>query len=261
VDSVEVTYINQPAGILSPAILTTPPSWPLSFDIAINAPEISVTGQELDSLWKGKLTVTGNTAMPLLFGSFKVVEGYYMFNGKNFSIDQGTVIFGGEIEKKTNLYVIAARDLGKVKVEVIMKGPLKNPEISFRSNPPLSQREILSWILFNRGTSEISHFQGSQLRESITNLSGTHKSPDVLTKIRNALGIDRIDFCKGGQGDSNAMGFQVGKYISQNVFVSINKSDVNRLAVEAALMEYIKLQAEIGDDAEGNLMLKWKRDY
>lgn len=262
VDTLEVIYINQPEGVLPPPTLIASPSWPLVFDIAINAPEtISVTGQELESIWKGKLTVSGSTAAPLLFGDFKVVEGYYMFNGKNFSLDQGTVSIAGDIDKKTNLYVIAAKDLGKVKVEVIMKGSLKNPEISFRSNPPMSQREILSWILFNRGTSEISHFQGSQLRESITNLSNTHKGPDVLTKIRNALGIDRLEICKGGPGDSESMGVQVGKYISQNVYVSINKSDVNRLAVEAALREHIKLQAEIGDDAEGNLMLKWKRDY
>jgi autotransporter translocation and assembly factor TamB len=57
------------------------------------------------------------------------------------------------------------------------------------------------------------------------------------------------------------MGVQVGKYIPQNVYVSVNKSDVNRVAVEATLMENIKLEADIGDDSEGNLILKWKRDY
>lgn len=263
VNTVEVTYINQPKGIEPPqTFVTTPSTWPIAFDIAIQAPEtVSITGRELESVWKGKLTIGGNTDVPLFFGDFRVVEGYYLFNGKNFSIDQGTITLAGEIDKKTTLYVIAAKDLGKVTVEVILKGSAKNPAISFRSNPPMSQREILSWILFNRGTSEISPFQGSQLRESITNLSSTHKGPDVLTKIRTALGIDRIDIYRGGGDDDNAVGFQVGKYISQNVFVSINKSDVNRLAIEAALLEHIKLQAEIGDNAEGNLMLKWKRDY
>lgn len=263
VNTVEVTYVNQPKGTEPPqTFVTAPAAWPIAFDIAILAPEtISITGRELESVWKGKLTISGNTDAPLFFGDFKVVEGYYLFNGKNFSIDQGSITLAGEIDKKTSLYVIAAKDLGKVTVEVILKGSAKNPAISFRSNPPMSQREILSWILFNRGTSEISPFQGSQLRESITNLSSTHKGPDVLTKIRTALGIDRIDIYRGSGDDDSAVGFQVGKYISQNVFVSINKSDVNRLAIEAALQEHIKLQAEIGDNAEGNLMLKWKRDY
>lgn len=53
----------------------------------------------------------------------------------------------------------------------------------------------------------------------------------------------------------------MGKYISKNVFVSVNKSDVNRIAVEAALLPNIKLQAQVGDDSEGQILLKWKHDY
>lgn len=262
VNSVDVTYINQPENekVIN---IEKKPSWPLTLDLNVSAPEkVTVRGKELTSEWKGNLAINGLTSNLIFSGNFKVVKGQYLFNGKDFDINQGTITLNGPLENKstTTLYVIASKDLGKVKVEVIVKGPVTNPEISFRSNPPMPQREILSWILFNRGTSEISPFQGTQLTESITNLKSNNKGPDVLTKIRNSLGIDRIDISRD-ENNGNAVSIQVGKYISKNVFVSVNKSNVNRIAVEATLMPNIKLQAQVGDDSQGQMLLKWKHDY
>lgn len=261
-NSVDVTYINQPED--EKVILADDdPPWPLNLDLKVTAPEnVTVSSRDLSSEWKGNLAITGAATNPLFSGNFKITAGQYFFNGKNFDINQGFISLNGSLDNKssTTLYVIASKDLGKVKVEVIAKGPVSNPEISFRSNPPLPQREILSWILFNRGTSEISPFQGSQLTESITNLkNSSSKGPDVLTKIRNSLGIDRLEISR--DENSGSASIQVGKYISDNVFISVNKSNVNRIAVEAALMPNIKLQAQIGDDSQGQMLLKWKHDY
>lgn len=261
-NSIDVTYINLPENEKVPTIDKSPP-WPFLLDINVSAPDsITVRGKDLTSEWKGNLTVKGPAANLVFLGNFKVIGGKYLFNGKDFDINQGTISLNGPLDNKstTTLYVIASKDLGKVKVEVIVKGPVTSPEISFRSNPPLPQREILSWILFNRGTSEISPFQGTQLTESITNLKSNQKGPDVLTKIRNSLGIDRLDISRD-ENNGNAVSIQVGKYISKNLFVSVNKSDVNRIAVEATLMPNIKLQAQVGDDSEGQILLKWKHDY
>nr|MBA3817186.1 translocation/assembly module TamB [Parachlamydiaceae bacterium] len=262
-NSIDVTYINIPENEKTHAIEKSP-SWPLILDINVATPDnVAVRGRDLTSEWKGNLALSGPATNPILSGSFKIIRGQYLFNGKNFDINQGSISLDGSLDNKsmTTLYVIASKDLGKVKVEVIVKGPVAKPEISFRSNPPLPQREILSWILFNRGTSEISPFQGTYLTESITNLkSSASKGPDVLTKIRNSLGIDRIDISRD-ENNENAVSIQVGKYISENIFISVNKSSVNRIALEATLFPNIKLQAQVGDDSEGQLLLKWKHDY
>lgn len=260
-DYVEVTYINQTDTQSAPQLPQTT-QWPLALNIELElSKNITIRGKDLDSMWKGHLSVQGSAKTPLLFGDIHATRGQYLFNGKPFRLNQGSITFAGEPEKKTSLYVIANKDLGKVKVDVIFKGPVKSPSISFRSNPPLPQREILSWILFDRGTSEISPFQGSQLSESITNLDSSYQETDVLSKIRKALGIDRFEISSPNATDDDSIGLQVGKYISDDVFISINKSTVNRLAVEAALTEEFKFQAQIGDDSEGQLFLKWKKDY
>ncbi|MEI8366495.1 MAG: translocation/assembly module TamB domain-containing protein [Parachlamydiaceae bacterium] len=262
--SVDVTFINVPQSTSPPQQFGVRHSdWPLKMDVRLNIPDnLSIHGRDLSSSWKGNLTIQGEIEALNLVGQLKVVNGEYLFNGNPFAIRQGTITFAGDVDKKTTLYVIARKDLDTVQVDVIAKGPVQNPTISFRSNPPLPQREILSWILFNRGSSEISQFQGAQLSESITNLkTGQQGGPDVLSKIRSSLGIDRFEIRRSSKGDNSNVDVQIGKYISEGVLISAIKSDVNRLAIEANITERIKLQAQVGDDTEGQLLLKWKRIY
>lgn len=265
VQSVDVVYINRdeskyPLNNYSPASV-----WPITLNLEFDVKEpFSIKGTDLKSRWAGSLKIKGTAETPEIFGEFKVVDGQYKFNGKIFEINEGSISFSGEPGKKTSLYVIGSQDLGQIKADVILKGPLKSPAISFRSNPPLPQREILSWILFGHGASELNTFQGSKLNQSITNLNkGGSKGPDLLTKIRNKIGIDTIDF-NHNDSDSNEVSIKVGKYVSKGILVSVKKSisaEANRLEIEAKVIKNIKVQAEIGDDAEGQLNLKWKTDY
>lgn len=264
--SVDVKYINMPKGEASPVFTTSRPSWPVELNLQINVPKnATIKAKSLSSFWEGGVKVTGMAHTPQLFGDFKIIKGEYDFNGKTFEIKEGTITFAGDPEKKTTLYVIASKDLGKLVAEVIAKGPVKNPSIAFRSNPPMSQRDILSWLLFGRGATDITPFQGEELSQSINNLAKqNNKGPDVLTKIRDKIGIDRIDINKSEGNESNQVSLQVGKYISKGVFVSVNKgitSEANQIGVEANLWPNIKAEAHVGDDSSTQLQLKWKKDY
>ena len=265
IDTVSVTYINGPnEEVQSPQATELAAEWPLKLDIALDIPStLKIEGKDLSSIWKGSLVLQGTLQTPLVHGQLKVDQGQFQFNGKPFELKQGTITFEGDPDKKTSLYVIASRTLDTVKIDLILKGNPKTPAISFRSNPPLPQREILSWILFDRGTPEISPFQGRQLNETVTNLDSMKQSQglDLLTKLRKTLGIDRFEISKDERSENNQMNVEVGKYVTDNLYISINKGDVSRLAVEAALSDKIKMHADIGDDSEGRFLIKWKKDY
>lgn len=264
--SLNVRYINLPSGEVSPLSVNSRSKWPLELNLQIDVPDnASIKAKDLLTDWHGGVKVQGFAHAPQLFGDFKIIKGEYHFNGKTFDIKEGTISIAGEPDKKTSLYVIASKDLGKIVAEVILKGSAKNPAISFRSNPPMSQRDILSWILFGRSSSEITPFQGTELSQSIQNLAkGKNKNPDMLSKLRDSIGIDRIDISKTDGNESNEVSIQVGKYISRGVFVSVNKSitaEANQIGIEANLLNNIKAEAQIGDDSSAKLQLKWKQDY
>lgn len=267
-ESVDVIYINQPRSEKTPVYYSKKErKRPIRLDVAFEIPGTGqIKGKDLNSQWSGNLSLTGTNEVPLWNGDLTVDYGVYNFNGKIFDINQGTINFAGDIEKKTTLYVIASRDLGEITAEVIIKGPVKSPLIAFRSNPPMTQREILSWLLFNRGISDITPFQGAQLTQSISDLNQNQKGPDLLTKLRNTTGLDRIDISRDRNSESNEMSLQVGKYISKGVFVTLNKSfgaEANRVGIEANLGHEIKVEASIsdGEESDSQILLKWKHDY
>ena len=268
VDTIDVIYINQ----TEPLLQTDPSSdWPLKLEIELDIPGTArITDSDLSTKWEGHVNVKGSPESPKLFGELKVIEGKYLFNGRTFDIDQGTITFAGDIEKKTSLYVIANMDIEKNNIEVIVKGHADNPEISFRSNPSMSQQEILSWLLFNKGLSNITTFQGSQLNHSITNIKKGNSGPNFLNKLKSTLGLDRIDISGNPNGDEGEMKVKVGKYISKSTFLSVSKkitNDSNRttganaIGIESELTRDIKLQAEVDDDSSGQINLLWKRNY
>lgn len=269
VKTVDVTYVNIPEG-------QSPPQYtkgsegqsPIELDVTINTPNnISIEGKNLKSNWRGTIILTGSPQSPLLAGDLRVVDGGYNLNGKLFKFTQGNIHFGGAPSKKTTLYVVASREIDRITAEVIMKGSTENPVFSFRSNPPLSEREVLSYILFNRGISDITADQGNQLTQSFITLSsssGSSSNSDFLTRLRNNIGIDQLDFSTG-DSEGKDISLQVGKYISPGVHFSVNKSlnDLTsfRGAIEADVWKNIKAQAEMGVDGQSQISLKWKKTY
>jgi translocation and assembly module TamB len=241
----------------------------IELDIHLALPnKVMIEGKNLTSEWKGNIAFTGTPDEPLLNGDISVIKGEYNLNGKVFNLTQGNIHFAGPPAKKTTLYIIAGKDIDNIHAEIIVKGPANKPVLSFRSNPPLSQREVLSYILFNRGISDITQDQGDQLSQSFIELNDSdqsNKSNDLLTRLRNNIGIDRLDITSSDSNNKD-VSLQVGKYITESVFVSINKSisDIgNRVAIEANLRKNLKAQAEVevGGETQGKVSLKWKKDY
>ncbi|WP_195155514.1 translocation/assembly module TamB domain-containing protein [Candidatus Protochlamydia phocaeensis] len=271
IKTVEVKYINLPEGDSIPNHLESQNSSSsiVDLDIKLHLPgKVFIEGKHLTSEWKGDIAITGTADNPLLNGDLRISKGEYNFNGKIFNFNQGNIHFAGPPGKKTSLYVVASKEIDRIRAEIIVKGPISKPVISFRSNPPLSQREILSYILFNRGIADITSDQGDQLSQSFISLNEgeqTSSSDDFLTRLRNNIGIDRLDITSS-DSDNKDFSLQVGKYITESIFVSINKSisDIgNRVSIEANLRKNLKAQAEVelGGDAQGKVSLKWKKDY
>lgn len=242
---------------------------PLYLNLQIQCPNnIAISNDNLNSQWKGSFKVLGTLAKPLLHGDLHITHGEYRFNGRKFALNEGTITFGGEFAKKTSLFVIAELQINHTAIETVLKGPIDCPNLHFRSTPPLSQREILSWILFGRGMSDISAFQGAELAKSInilkSNRSAQSEFSNPIERIKETIGLDRIDI-NNGSGDGNAeFALQLGKYLSPNVFLGISKSfssNAKSIGIEVNLSKKIKLHAEINDGAQKKLHLKWKHDY
>lgn len=263
--SLDVTYLDETGNTIKHFYEPEIETWPLNLDLDFDIDKpFTITGEDLKSNWKGSLRVKGTASHPELFGQFKLINGQYKFRGKLIEIHEGIIAFSGDPGKKTSLYVIGNQEIGDIRADIILKGPLRSPALSFRSNPPLPQKEIISRILFGHGADDLTAYEGIELNQSIKDLSQGSGGKDILTKIRDKFHVDTIDITRNSQSENNEVSVKVGKYLSQGILVSVNKSvnaEVNRLAIEAKIFKDLKIQAEVGDDSKGQLNLKWKKDY
>ena len=262
--TVDVTFINDPDGKSATHPKKSKEPWPIDLDLHFNVPSnFFVTGRDLESEWHGEFSFTGTTLDPKVYGTLQLMRGEYSFNGKSFISTQGSVNFAGDPGSKTTIYVVGEQQIDNIKVQAILKGDLSAPALSFRSNPNMSEKEILAWILFGHGIDEITPFQKAQLSESVFTLS-SGENPDMISQLRRDMGIDRLDISSHETEERNELSLRIGKYISRGIYVSLSKSinaEANQVAIEANLTRHLKVQAEVGDNAEGKMSLKWARDY
>ncbi|MBA3603018.1 MAG: translocation/assembly module TamB [Parachlamydiaceae bacterium] len=265
----DVIYLNQnPNETLPTQLNTTTAKWPICYDIRVqNKGNIAIYNKEFSSEWKGDLKIAGCNNLPLFSGDLRLLKGEYLFKGKKLKVVEGTISFAGDLKKKTTLYVVVEMEIDRIVAQIVLKGPIDNPLLEFRSTPPMSQREILSWVIFGRGPKDITPYEGSELVQSLSDLkgSGGGSSENLLSRLKESLGIDRIDISGGDGGLNEEISLQVGKYILPEVFLGIKRnmnSDVNRIGIEASIIKDVKIEAEVGDhDAGATFHLKWKHDY
>ncbi len=243
----------------------------IGLDLSLKMNEGYVVGMGLDSTWKGDAKVTGINKNIDVQGNILLAKGNLEFAGKHFTLTQGSLKFAGDLLKQSTLQVTASNDVAAISTQIALQGPLEHPRIVLQSNPAMSQKEILSWLLFNKSSSDITPMQGIQLGQHLLKLKSGNNSVDLIEELKQKLSIDRIDFGQASttrpklqESMPNEVSVQVGKYIYDGVIVTLSKdvtNEVNRVGVEANLTKHITAQANVGDDANAELSLEWKLRY
>lgn len=264
----DFTFVKHEEAAIKP-LVTLP--FVLLFDLQVALPEkrCKIVGRGIDSVWTGDLKLTGSTDKPALYGEIASTKGSFQFANKKFELTQGSLTCAGDIFSESRINACASYDLGEIQAHLFLRGSLEKPRVSFESSPQLSEKEVLSWILFNKPLADISPVEGLQLASIALNMQGNKGTAmSVLEKVKQKLGIDQIDIKSTENktpGDPNdALTVQLGKYVTKDVLMMLSKdvaNAVNRVAIEAKLHKNVSVQAEVGDDREGQMSLMWKHDY
>ena len=273
IGAVDVTYINQPEG-------ETPPTqperfhfdWPVELDIDYTIVDgLTIRGGGLTSTWSGKVNIGGSLDKPRTKGEIKLDKGRYLLRGKTFEFVRGAITFSGDPEKNTNLYLSAEMDLTDLTIQVVLNGPILNPSITLTSNPPMSQRAILSWLLFGKGISEINPMEETQLSRSLRSLlDKVDDKPDVLTRVGDVLGLDQVEIGASPTGRVGDLTVKVGKYVAEDTYITISRNisrgkdtdkDTSCFGIETKLGRHFRVRAEGDTETNGRLNLLWKNDY
>jgi len=235
-------------------------------DLHVHAPErLFVSGMGLESEWSADLRITGTSTTPQVVGNVELVRGTYSFSGRNFALDQSSVIrfTGGELSNPS-LAITATSTISGTAVTLNIAGTGANPQITLTSTPSLPQDEILSLILFGGPVTSLTPVQALQLASALNSLRGSGGGGlNPLGKLRSATGIDRLRILGADEATGRGTSVAAGKYIAKNIYVEIitDTKGFTATQLEIALSKALSILSQTGGSNGTALNLRYSKDY
>ena len=266
--------LPNPSGVVTMDVIekNRPPELPVSLpaptssgqgwllDVGLRAPgHVLLRGRGLNVEMSLDAHVGGSTSAPLLTGTAHVVRGDYDFAGKRFEFDPTSVVYLSTHARLIRLELLATRSDPSLTASIRIRGTAEKPEVTLTSSPALPQDEILSQVLFGRSASQLSGLEAAQVASAVSSVAGGG-GLDVIGNLRAFAGLDRLAL--GGDSQSGAT-ISGGKYLRDNVYLELTEGGRTgpSAQVEWRIKRELSIVSKVAGQGEGNLSVRWRRDY
>ena len=205
--------------------------------------KITIDAMGLKARLGGSLVVkSGYDAITRATGALTVPDGKYMAYGRLLDIDSGQLSFNGGPIDNPAISLRAKKVFPDVTAYVNVRGTLLQPRMSFSSDPPLPQSQIVSLILAG------GSFESAQTRGG--NVALGQGVAMLAQQYGGAVGIQDA----GLESDiNNETSVVLGRYLNPRLYVSYGISlteQLNTFKARYTLGDHWTLRAEVGQ-AEG----------
>lgn len=231
---------------------------PFRLDVQIDAPNrLFLRGRGLDAELGGSFRIGGTTEQIQPAGSLKLIRGRLDIMGKRLTLTQGDLTMEGDLMPK--LDVLASTSNDGVTASVRISGPADQPTVSFESQPPLPQEEVLAQLLFGRDLTQLSAFQAAQLASAVATLAG-RGGQGIVAKLRQGVGLDDLDVQTSESGGTSVT---AGKYLSRNLYTEVTVGDAGTSVIDLNLdlTDSITLRGSTSTEGETGLGVFFEKDY
>jgi translocation and assembly module TamB len=227
--------------------------------------KVRLKAEGLDTLLRGNPIVRIQNSRDLkAYGEIQTVQGSYNFQGQKLEIRRGRFVFNGPPDNPAldllALRIIRGRQrleewVDEVQAGITMTGPLRTPLIKLYSQPPLSETDILSYILFGEPARQGAGSQDlALLGKAAKFLYGTKMEGNLARR----LGLDVIDIQSDGGEVSRSL-VTVGKYLDPRLYLGIGGSLFNnsyQLILRYSLTPHLELETKGGTESGGGIFFK-----
>ena len=238
-----------------------------SLDVSVRAPgHIAVNGHGLESEWQAGLRVRGALNDPLVIGSVRSVRGQFDLLSKIFTLRPSTISFNGGPVSNPLLDVTLRYEVPDITADVRVSGSVRRMKLELTSTPSLPQEEIISRVMFGRGSSELGRFESLRLAAAVARLAGFGSGGlGVLDLGRAVLGVDvlRVNSSTDKESGDEESSLEVGKFIGEKIYLGVEQGlepDSTAVIMELELTPHSKagIRTEQDNTSAG---IQWKMNY
>jgi translocation and assembly module TamB len=229
-----------------------------------------IRGHGLDLEVAGDLTLGVREDRSVVSGQLEAKQGSLMFLGRFFDVDRGTVdFFPDEDASDPDLDVRLSTNVAGVTYLVEIHGRARNPRLTLSSEPPMSEADIVSSLLFGKPASDLDDGQEDVLKDRTQQILLTYGSKVMGDSISRGFGLDVVSF-QEARGRHVGTALVVGKYLSPRAMVRYEKileaKNAYYVTLELSVPEFWKLptpglKVELTSGEASGIDGKWSMDW
>jgi translocation and assembly module TamB len=227
----------------------------LQFDLeGTTAPNARMQWSGAQVELEGTVRLRGTWERPILLGNVHLLNGEMSFRGNKYSLSRGDIIFSNPFRLDPILNVEATTTISQYEVTLDFTGAASNLSLSYRSDPPLPDSDIIALLALGSTGTE------SALRSSSANTTQGYGATALLSeaissefggKIERLFGISRFrvdPFLAGTASEQNAAARvtieeQVGKALTITYSSNAASQQEQVIQVEYAVRRDISIIA------------------
>lgn len=218
------------------------PPFDAVLDLTLNAPgQIFVRGRGLDAELGGSLRLTGTLAKPVPNGAFSLKRGTFQVATVSLDFRRGSLTFAGDLTPELDFE--ANTNAGGAAIQIAVTGPANSPNFAFTSSPSLPQDEVLSRLLFNSPSGQLSPFQALALAQAAAQFSSGGEG--AFEGLRRSLGLSGLDVGAGAGGLTAGLQRRFGNRLSVGIKAGGGAGSTG-LGIDYRITDEIRLQGEVG---------------
>ncbi len=195
------------------------------------------------------INVRGTAAVPSILGRITLNDGSATFNDTKYQLQRGTIYFNNPIRIDPIVDIDATARVENYDVTIGVHGTAKNPKLTYRSEPPLSQSDVFNLLALGR-TQEEAAINTQQLQQQ-----GQDPTTNALLGgALNATVSNRVNKLFGGSGKVKIDPAYVGSLGTSSARITVEQQLTPKItvtfatSVNASTQQLIAAQYQLSDN-------------
>ena len=220
----------------------------------------------------GDVHFGGSVFNPTSSGQFNVVSGTFKYLSHTFDIIKGTATFTSGTYLPM-LQLDAETNVGTYNIHLGVKGTVDHMDLTLKSEPSLSRKQIISMLTFGRGepsnSSTITNEDANALAVAGAQMFAFGYVQDA---VQNALGLDRVNITTGSidpneptsRETSGNYNIEIGKYVLPRTMITYTQginNKQNKYGIEYSLRRSVKFNAWHTSQGSTYIGGRWTREF
>ena len=221
---------------------------------------------------RGDVHFGGSVFTPTSSGQFNVVSGTFKYLSHTFDITKGTATFASG-SYLPMLQLDAETNVGTYNIHLGVKGTVDHMDLTLKSEPSLSRKQIISMLTFGRGepsnSSTITNEDANALAVASAQMFAFGYVQDA---VQNALGLDRVNITTGSidpneptsRETSGNYNIEIGKYVLPRTMITYTQginNKQNKYGIEYSLRRSVKFNAWHTSQGSTYFGGRWTREF